>query len=72
MPDWPCEVTTVEQSILVGDHTAPMLDLTQANDVELIALATHGRGMAPFVVGSVADKILRGSRTPLLACRRVT
>jgi len=65
-------ITTIEQLVLVGDHVAQMLlDLAKANDVDLIALVMHGRGMAPFVVGSVADKILRGSMIPLLVCRRV-
>lgn len=63
--------TRIEQSVLVGDHPAQMLlDLSKANDIDLIALATHGRGMARLVLGSVADKILRGSTTPLLVCRR--
>jgi nucleotide-binding universal stress UspA family protein len=64
-------LTTIEQSVLIGDHAAQMLlDLAKANDVDLIALATHGRGLARLVLGSVADKILRGTTTPLLVCRR--
>ncbi len=37
---------------------------------DLVALATHGRGgLARLVLGSVADKVLRGSTTPLLVHR---
>jgi len=37
---------------------------------ELIAMATHGRrGLARLLVGSVADKVLRGATTPMLLYR---
>lgn len=37
---------------------------------DLIALETHGRrGLARFFLGSVADKVLRGSAIPMLVCR---
>jgi starvation-inducible DNA-binding protein len=40
--------------------------------VDLIALATHGRGgLRRLLVGSVADKVLRGSTTPVLVYRPV-
>ena len=38
--------------------------------VDLIALATHGRGgWTRLAVGSVADKVLRGSNVPVLVFR---
>lgn len=37
---------------------------------DMIAMETHGRrGLARFFLGSVADKVLRGSTVPLLVCR---
>jgi nucleotide-binding universal stress UspA family protein len=37
---------------------------------DLIAMATHGRhGLARLLVGSVADKVLRGATTPVLVYR---
>jgi nucleotide-binding universal stress UspA family protein len=37
---------------------------------DLIALATHGRtGLSRLVLGSVADKIVRGSKLPVLLVR---
>ena len=65
-------VGAVEQSVLIGDHPAQMLlDLEHTDEaIDLVALATHGRGLARLILGSVADKLLRGSRTPLLVCRR--
>ena len=39
-------------------------------DAELVALATHGaRGLRRMVLGSVADKVLRGSDRPVLLTR---
>ncbi len=36
----------------------------------LIALATHGRGgLTRVLLGSVADKVVRGATTPVLVCR---
>ena len=44
-----------------------ILDFAKRQDVDLIALATHGRGgVGRLLMGSVADKILRGAKTPLL------
>lgn len=38
--------------------------------MDLIAMETHGRrGLSRFFLGSVADKVLRGSSAPLLVCR---
>jgi nucleotide-binding universal stress UspA family protein len=36
---------------------------------DLIALETHGRGISRLLMGSVADKVVRGSSLPVLLCR---
>ena len=44
-----------------------ILEYVRKHEVDLIVLATHGRGgVARLLLGSVADKVLRGARTPLL------
>ena len=49
-----------------------ILDASSSDGVGLIALATHGRGgLKRLLVGSVADKILRGATTPVLVYRPV-
>lgn len=49
---------------------AAVLHETVRSEVELIALTTHGaRGMRRLVLGSVADKILRGADRPVLLTR---
>jgi nucleotide-binding universal stress UspA family protein len=44
--------------------------IADAEDADLVALTTHGRGgFARWVTGSVADKVLRTSHRPLLLVR---
>ncbi len=38
-------------------------------DVDLIAMTTHGRGASRLIVGSVADKVIRGTTCSLLLAR---
>lgn len=55
---------------VAGSVTAAILEAAQAEQVELVALATHGRsGLARLALGSVADKVVRASRTPVLLFR---
>ncbi|HEX6963176.1 MAG TPA: universal stress protein [Lacipirellula sp.] len=47
-----------------------IIDDASAHGVDLIALATQGRGgLKRLLVGSVADKVIRGATTPVLAYR---
>ena len=47
-----------------------ILDDASTNGFDLIALATHGQGgLKRLMVGSVADKVLRGAATPVLVYR---
>lgn len=47
-----------------------ILEEVQNQGIDLIALATHGRrGWVRFTLGSVADKVLRGTVTPVLMYR---
>jgi nucleotide-binding universal stress UspA family protein len=52
-------------------HTYPAETILQeAQGADVIALATHGRGgLRRLLLGSVADKVLRGGATPMLVCR---
>jgi nucleotide-binding universal stress UspA family protein len=62
--------SSVEQVVVISELPAPaLLDTAQLNDVDLIAIATHGRGPARLVLGSVTDKLLRGGSIPLLVRR---
>jgi nucleotide-binding universal stress UspA family protein len=62
---------TVQTEVVLNRPAAvAILDVARTRAVDLIALATHGRGgVARLVLGSVADKVLRGSPTAVLLHR---
>ena len=44
--------------------------LEEHGDVDLVVMATHGRGgVTRFMMGSVADKVVRSARCPVLTVR---
>lgn len=50
-----------------GDSASEILDLAEREDVDLIAMTSHGRsGLSRFIEGSVSEKVLRHCRRPLL------
>jgi nucleotide-binding universal stress UspA family protein len=65
---------SVETKTLFGVHPAPAILLyAEEHAVDLIAVATHGRGGLPrLVLGSVADKVLRAATVPVLVVRPAT
>jgi nucleotide-binding universal stress UspA family protein len=55
-----------------GKAAEVIIDKAAAEKATLIAMATHGRsGLNRFLLGSVAEKILRGASNPLLLVRAV-
>jgi nucleotide-binding universal stress UspA family protein len=55
---------------VAGGVATAILEAARGEQADLIALATHGRsGLARMTLGSVADKVARGSRTPVLLFR---
>jgi nucleotide-binding universal stress UspA family protein len=57
-------------AVIGGGIADTLLDLAQAERVSLMAVATHGRGgVRRVVLGSVADKLVRGAEVPLLVVR---
>ena len=63
---------------IVGNPADEILGYTEKNNVDLIVMSTHGRsGLSRFFFGSVADKVSRHSRVPVLliapeGCRNTT
>lgn len=49
--------------------TRALLAHVRETDPDMIALATQGRGLTRLFVGSVADKLIRGSERPVLVLR---
>ena len=60
----------VQTTVRLGGHPAETL-LSVARDVQadLIAMCTHRHGAGRFIMGSVADKVLRAGDLPLLMMR---
>lgn len=71
------ERLSIEEGITVStrvvEHTQPaagILEEAERTGADLIAAATHGRGgIARLVLGSVADKLIRAARVPVLVVR---
>lgn len=61
----------VETDVVVSSTAASaILDYTERNGLDVICMATHGRsGVKRLLLGSVADKVLRGAETPVLLYR---
>ena len=55
---------------LVVSHSQParaILDVAAEREVDLVALSTHARRpVARFLLGSIADKVIRGAKVPTL------
>ncbi len=62
----------VSTTVVASDDVASaLLARTGEEDVDLLALSTRGRGgVSRLLLGSVADKLIRGSDLPVLAVRR--
>jgi nucleotide-binding universal stress UspA family protein len=51
----------------VGDPTAQILKLIQAEDIDLVIMGTHGRkGMEETIFGSVAENVVKKAPVPVL------
>ncbi len=60
----------VQTTIRYGDPADEIIDYARVNDIDLIAMSTHGRsGISHLIFGSVAEKVLRGTRSPVLLIR---
>jgi nucleotide-binding universal stress UspA family protein len=60
----------VESEILVGDPASEIVDYAQKEDFSLIVMSTHGHsGIKRWALGSVADRVLRGTQKPLVLVR---
>lgn len=58
-------------TMLFDDPCQGIIDLATAENAGLIVMGTHGRtGMARVLLGSVAEAVLRRSKTPLCIIRR--
>jgi nucleotide-binding universal stress UspA family protein len=60
----------VQTQLVVAEPAAAILEYAREHAVDLIAIATHGRGgLGRVLLGSVADAVLRGAGAPILLYR---
>jgi universal stress protein A len=53
-----------------GDPTEAIIDLAESGSYDLIAMGTHGRtGLSHLFLGSVAEKVVRRAKCPVLTIR---
>jgi nucleotide-binding universal stress UspA family protein len=58
------------RTLFAADVATGVLKEAEAGGTDLIAIATHGRGgVTRAILGSVADKVIRGSNRPVLVYR---
>ena len=65
---WPPATVSAEAR---GAHRVgeTITQVATERDADLIAMATHGRGASRLLLGSVADKVIRGTTCSILLCR---
>ena len=58
---------TFTAHVLVGPVADRLVDYVDSNEIDLVLIATHGRsGISRWVRGSIADRVLRSARAPVL------
>jgi nucleotide-binding universal stress UspA family protein len=63
--DTPVRVATVE-----GSPHVQITEFVEANEVDLIVMSTRGQsGLSRWLMGSVADRVVRGATVPVLLVR---
>lgn len=63
-------VATAAEQVLHGDPANVIVDLTEETPGSLVAMTTHGRsGIARWVVGSVAERVIHYAASPVLVVR---
>jgi nucleotide-binding universal stress UspA family protein len=63
-------VEYVERYVAEGPVADAILAYIEDNDVDLVVMGTHGRsGIDRFVVGSVAERVVRESPVPVMTVR---
>jgi len=60
----------VDTHVRYGNDAEEILDHANQNGIDMIAMTTHGRsGVKRFLLGSVAEKVIRYSTKPVILVR---
>lgn len=52
--------------VVAGSIASAIIDFAKEHQIDAIAMATHGHGQSRLLLGSVVDKVVRGSDLPML------
>jgi nucleotide-binding universal stress UspA family protein len=67
-PEW--HGVTMQIAVDIGPAADAILEYAQKHDIDWIVMATHGRsGIRRWVIGSVAEKVLRAAPTTVVLVR---
>ncbi|MBW6470998.1 MAG: universal stress protein [Methanosarcinaceae archaeon] len=60
----------IEGSLLEGHPSHEIIEFSENNDIDVVVLGTLGKGgLDRFLLGSVAEKVTRNSKIPVLVVR---
>lgn len=60
----------VQTAVVEGSPSKQIVHYAEANDCDLVVMGTHGRGgIDRLLLGSVTEKVVRGSNVPVLTVR---
>jgi nucleotide-binding universal stress UspA family protein len=60
----------VKEVLLEGHPSSEIIDFAENNDIDLIVMGTLGKtGLDRFLLGSVAERVVRNSKVPVLVVR---
>jgi nucleotide-binding universal stress UspA family protein len=60
----------VSRRVVIGNPWRAIIEVAEAEHVDLIVMATHGRsGLSHLVMGSVAERVIRLAPCPVLTIR---
>lgn len=65
------EYKQIKFSVMVGNPSSVIIDYAESNRIDLIVIPSHGRtGLSRFLLGSVAERVVRFAPCPVLVLRR--
>jgi nucleotide-binding universal stress UspA family protein len=60
----------IQMVTIVGHPHIQIIEYAETNQMDLIVMCTHGRsGLSRWLMGSVADRVVRGASVPVLVVR---
>jgi nucleotide-binding universal stress UspA family protein len=73
LPATPSHKAEVTRRVVIGTPYRKIVEVAEAEKVDLIVMATHGRtGLSHLVMGSVAERVVRTAPCPVLTIRPIT